>query len=340
VDVATWRIVDRWEAPGMAVSASLTADGSRLYFSLATVAAQASAQTSYAYQFWELDTATGLAQPVDAELPSLEGISGLWLFSLQHFYRQRYGVTPPSGGIAPVDLTDYETLPRAELTVSDELPAAGQQVRFTIRFVHPRTGAPLAVRQPGVRFEPAANVTLTLSHPDQADVIVFPLRVSNAVFEAALPITAHGRWQATVTVGNADGTTWSQHWPAIVSATPSFEAENGRRYQFRLQADPAAPVVDQPVTLRVVLVDVEAGAPLPEGVGFAGGLPDEIDVAFVRDGSAFKSATLEPAGHGVYTAETVFPWPGTWQADLSFRLPGDTGPPVHIGGGSLEVARP
>jgi hypothetical protein len=249
-------------------------------------------------------------------------------------------VTPPSNGIAPVDLTEYESLPRIDLAVSDELPAVGQQVRFTVRFLHPRTGTLLDSRQPDVRFDPGASVTLTLAHSEQADLVVFPLRVDGATFEAALPITRHGPWQATVTVTNPDGTDWNQSWPALVNVTPSFEAEDGKRYQFRLQVDPAVPVIDQPVTLRVVLVDIESGAPLPEGVEFAGGLPDAIEVALTRENSAFKSATLEPAGHGLYTAETAFPWGGTWQAELSFRLPGDDGPPVHISGGSLEVARP
>lgn len=87
--------------------------------------------------------------------------------------------------------------------------------------------------------------------------------------------------------------------------------------------DPSRPTacteVDQPVTLRVTIVDAETRTPLPDGVEIEGSLPETMDGSIFRDG--VSSRTLNRVGHGEYVATFEFWSSGTWTVQVDF--PGD-----------------
>lgn len=337
VDVAEWRVHARWETRGAVSAASLSADGGRIYLTSVRASETAPDSGDVSYQLYELDTATGQTHRFDEELPALQGNSGAGTLSLQQLYRQRHGFTPSSAGVTPQDVTEFATLPRVELDVSEPFPAAGEQVRFTVRFVHPASGAPVSDATGDVRYSSAAGVTLTLSNPGVADVIAFPSQTSASTFEAVLPLEALGVWQVTANVSYPDGTRWSQTRPGLIEVLPSFTASDGKRYQLRLSTEPAQPVVEALTALRLTLVEVERGARLPEGVELASALPERIDIIFMRENGSPKAGRVELTGHGLYEGETTFYFAGRWRAALSLGLSIDGSSPLRVNAGTFQV---
>jgi hypothetical protein len=186
-----------------------------------------------------------------------------------------------------------------------------------------------------VRFSPDATVTLTLSLPEQPDIIVIPLKVGTATWEAALPLDVNGSWSATVSVRYGDGAQWSRRWPAIIDVAPSFLGDNGKRYTYQLTLDPTEPTVDEPATMRVALRSIDDGAPLPPDVEIEGGLPERVNVIMTGDG--IKSETLPAIAYGVWEDETNFIWAGRWQATLSINQPEVDGLPLKINAGTIRA---
>lgn len=337
IDVERWVVAESWQLPAIVLPVALSLDGSELF----CVTYSSPEYAPPRRELYALDTMTGQLRPsnADFQVPATTADSTVRVLeALRQEYSSFYGFSPASGEVAPADLATYSTLPLVELAVPGATLPAGSQVSFEIRFHDPASGLPLTAATRQVRYDPAAGVTLTLSHAEQGDIIVVPLELSEGVFQAVQRLDATGDWDAVVSVRQADGTGWSQAWPEAVEITPSFLGSDGRRYIFQLSSSPAQAAVAQEIAVRVTLVDAATLAALPEWVEIEGGLPERIEVSFLNlQIESFRRVTLEEAVHGVYEGLGVFQWEGRWQATLSFRVPGVEGPPFNVQAGELEI---
>ena len=109
---------------------------------------------------------------------------------------------------------------------------------------------------------------------------------------------------------------------------PSWEATDGRHYVLRLETDPSEPRVEERVTVRAWLVDVQNGAPLPADVELVEPFPDELDATFRSVAVGATSSILRRNAEGVYEGLASFGAPGVWQATVDYVRPGEGRIPV------------
>ena len=322
VDVAQWRVLESRQVPGVVQSMALSADGMQLMFAT---------RVAGAAQVHALDVASGQVIDVTAGYTLKEGVDTLELRGLGQLYQRQYGLTPAVGDSTPHDLAAFETLPQIDLQVDRKLLAAGGQAIFEVRLLHPADQTPVRAGQSGVRLDPAANVTLTLSHAEADDLFVIPVRLEDGVYRAGLPLPELGAWDATLAVSYTDGTRWERRWTELVQVNAAYSAGPERAYLLELTSNPGVPVAGTETQLVARFVDVESGEQLTPEAALDIGLPEVIDVLFRREDGAFKAVTLLPTGHGYYSAPADFRWTGFWRAELSFRTPDGVQPSLRVG---------
>ena len=329
VDVAQWQLLESRQVPGVVQSMALSADGRQLTFA---------SRVGGAAQLHALDVTSGQLTDVTAGYALEEGTGALELRGLGQLYQEQYGLTPAVGDSVPHDLTTFETLPQIDLQVDRKVLAAGGQAVFEVQLLQPADQTPVRAGQSGVRLDPAATVTLTLSHAEAADLFVIPVRLEDGVYRAGLPLPELGAWDATVAVSYADGTRWERRWTELVQVNAAYSAGPERAYLLELTSNPGVPVAGAETQLVARFVNVESGEQLTQEVALDIGLPEAVDVIFRREDGAFKAVTLLPTGHGYYSAPAEFRWTGFWRAELSFRTPNGIQPSLRVG--TWEIVSP
>jgi hypothetical protein len=324
VDVAEWRVLASWQVPGVVQTMTLSPDGRQLAFATRVAGPEPA-------RIHTLDVASGQLTDVTAEYAVETDTAELALRSLWQLYQGQYGIAPAVGASAPHDLATFETLPLIDLQVDRKVLAAGGQAIFEVRLLNPADQTPVRAGISGVRLDPAATVTVTLSHPEAADLFVIPVQLEEGVYRAGLPLPELGSWDATVTVSYADGTRWERGWTSVMQVNSAFSAGTEHAYLLQFTTNPALPVAGAETELSASFVDVETGEQLTPEVALDIGLPDTIEVIFRREDGAFKAITLLPNGHGFYSASTEFRWTGFWRVELSFRTQDGTQPSLPVG---------
>ncbi len=327
IDTTNWQVVDRWLPDTQINFLQLGGDGSTLYVQ--------TSDSSGRMQLTTLDTRTGVANPVDTDVPG-------YVSSLRQIYLQRYGKLPGTsiGVSAP-------STPLAQLDVSVDRSSilAGDSVTIDARFVDPRSGQLVEQAQKDVQFDPPTQVNATFYHGQiGTDDVVIPLQqVGYGHYRGNAVLKDPKVWSIRVDATRANAPGSRATLTNAITVQAAFPGTDGRRYVLKLTTDPAQPPTGKETTVRVAFVDAEQGTPLPDSVDLTDGAPTPIDAAFFLgmgdpgQASAMTSLTLHPARHGRYEGTVTFKKAGSWSIQINSRAGNQA---IPIPAGTLQVKTP
>ena len=330
IDIATWRVIDRWLPDAQVGYLELGADGHTLYVETVDPSSPTGAMSLAL-----LDTRTGVVNPVAGTVPG-------YAYSLRQLYRDSYGRAPSAAGVVAAPIAP---LARLDVSLNHSSILAGDAVTVDARFVDPATGQPIVPGETDVAYQSPASVSATFYHGQigPGDVVVALQPAGYGHYRGSATLTDPTAWslQVDATRENAPGSRASI--ASAVAVQAAVTGSDGRRYMLRLTIEPASPLVDRVATVRGAFVDAELGTSLPDGVGLAGGTPASIDAGFFLGsgdlGQAREviSVTLRPAGHGAYAATVSLDQAGGWTAQVDFAQGKRA---VYALAGTVQVALP
>ncbi|HLT21741.1 MAG TPA: hypothetical protein VKZ96_19960 [Thermomicrobiales bacterium] len=324
IDLSTWTVIQRQEIDGQVFTLARAGD------QLVVGRQVRSVPDGTPYQMVYLDSASGavIGEFTGEGLP--EWVTEFAALSISEMYRYSYGRAPAVAGAIPGVVETEITLPRVRVNASSATVPVGGNVEFTVRVLHPVTGRFMAEESSQTRFDLDSTIVLRVFHEDgEAEPLILVANLASpGVYRASATIPATGLWSAEVTITGADGQAWSLVAPRLFEGVPSWEATDGRHYVLRLETDPAEPRVEERVTVRAWLVDVQNGAPLPADVELVEPFPDELDATFRSVAVGATSSILRRNAEGVYEGLASFGAPGVWQATVDYARPGEGRIPV------------
>ncbi len=198
-------------------------------------------------------------------------------------------------------------------------------------------GQRLTEETTGVRFDADSTVIVRLVHEEGAGdpVILVTNRTDLGRYLASTTLLATGFWDAEITVTGIDGRSWHFTFARALEIVPSWEGSNGKRYVFQVNTEPSQPAVDQTVAVSARFVDIDSGAPLPEGSEILADFPDQLTVTFDSNGSGIASASLVRSTDGTYQGEETFWTDGDWE--ISFEIRGEDSKQIRVEAGVVTV---
>ena len=282
--------------------------------------------------------------PLTGEIVSQFSGEGLPEWTVNYFatampelYRSAYGRAAAIDGAGPADVEVESTLPRIAVFATDDAIPAGRGFDIAVHVLNPSDQQLLSGEPDDVRFDPGSTVAVALRHEDGAatDIFLVANRTEPGLYRASTTLLETGAWSAEITITASDGQSWSVSAAELVQITPSWEASDGNRYTLRVETDPQEPPVEEDVAVTARFVDIESGAPLPEGVDLAVSPPDELSVAFRSNGLGSTTQRVTLGDDGIYTGTVSFWAAGEWE--ISVRVPQETGSDLRIDAGSVRV---
>ncbi|CAN5549630.1 hypothetical protein BH23CHL2_BH23CHL2_00840 [soil metagenome] len=334
IDLTTWTVIRSQEVPGLILSISQLGD--RLIISVEAPPQDGGQSTN---QVIAIDPETGdVVQEFGSDaLP--DWVDNFFAYGLPKVYHIIYGRAAAVDNISTSDVEAESTLPRVTVRSSSDTPPAGSTVNFSVRILNPVDGQLQAEPSDDVRFDPDSTVIIRLNHQEgeAGELILIANPTEPGLYRASSKILETGAWDATVTITDADGKSWSRTVEDFFEVVPSWEASNGSRYVMRVQTDPSEPPRGEEVELIVRFVEVDTGAPLPENVQILDSLPDELAVTFHSESNGVETATVARAGDGIYQGEISFEAVDTWEASIDIRF--DDGERVQVRAGTVNVVR-
>ena len=157
-------------------------------------------------------------------------------------------------------------------------------------------------------------------------------RSEYGVYRGAAVLPEAGSWSIQV-IAEREGepNRYASLRDAVV-VQPVMMGDDSRRYMLAVEVAEPPVRAEQETLIRISIVDAETGAPLPEGVELAGGMPDEMDGSATLEARAVTTANLLPTGHGVYEGSYTFFAPGRWNISANFPQDG-----IRAGGAPAGV---
>lgn len=339
IDTTTWTVAGQWDVPSMVFNLFPLNDGRQIgVLHFQGSANSMSSNPPRTITVFDAMTGEQLYQRQQQNIALPEWADSLWVNSLFTLYRNTYGRSPMLDGVQFSDARTTSSLPRVRLTTETGAIAEGVPHQLAVRIEDPVTGSLLTGEHPDVRFDPDSIVSVTLHHSEgEADDTLLVLnRDDDGVYRTTASFATPGEWDATVTVTPPEGDPWSVTLSRAVSVAVSLAGTDGQRYIAVGATDPAEPEPNAPVTITVRIVDVENGKLIPEGVGLAGGLPEQIDIMLSAPESGFSTIHLQPVEHGVYRGQGEFWGPGRWVLQARFQL-SESREYIYINTGTVTV---
>lgn len=319
IDTTTWQVVDRWLAGQSPIQLIASGDGRYLYAMTVAWANQGESGMRI------VDTTTGTEVAVSNELR--DAGEAYTTYSVAELYRKAWGVSPAITGVDSGDLarsTKIDPYAKMSVSVSAASVMAGDPVTIELRYLDPKTGEPLTGDTDGVRYSEPGNVRALLSKNSSnttAQTIVL-VRSEYGVYRGAAVMPEAGSWSVQV-IAESDGQPgrYASLRDAVV-VQPVIMGEDGRRYMLSVTLVEPPARAQQETRVRISIVDAETGAPLPENVDLAGGMPEEMAGSALLELRAVTSADLTPVSHGVYEGSFNFFAAGRWNLSVNFPQDG------------------
>ncbi|HLT21744.1 MAG TPA: hypothetical protein VKZ96_19975, partial [Thermomicrobiales bacterium] len=169
VDLATWRLTHRIDVPGYVQSLHPDPDGDALR--VLTQVANVREPQQWRFQLMTYATDDYALRESLPLSDLVEQNASFQLISASESYRQSYGHTPTVEGVAPGDVEEYTTLPRARVVTERELVPVGVTAPVELEFLDPASGEALIGPDPWVRFDPVRSRMLIFEQPGAKSLI-------------------------------------------------------------------------------------------------------------------------------------------------------------------------
>lgn len=341
IDLQEWKIVDFWPVEGGTSEVFASADGQSVL--VRHWHNDSREESQYSYRLTRLGGGPG--QPVGTA--GLDEPANYTLMSLAKLYRAQHGRTPAVDDNLPADLDQFTTLPRMTVSTGPD-PVAGISTTIEVQLLEPASDETLETQPPNVRFNPESTISAYLRGTGQSDQFVVLAQVETGVYRASTTFSAPGDWTIDVAVTAPDGTASLAPHVTALTIAPALAGTDGKLYQFNLDTLPEEPVTRGQTMVRVWLMDVESGRPMPDGVQLAvgqpglgqdleQGMPGRIDVALTGPGSGgYRTVLLQQVTPTAYEGTVALRNAGEWRATIRFQLP--DGERISIPGGVIQVS--
>jgi hypothetical protein len=329
IDTSSWQVVDHWLAGEHPIQIVSSTGGRYLYALMVPWANQGDSGMRI------IDTTRGEEVVVNDDLRNIAGAYGT--YSVAEIYRDDWGVSPVIAGVDPGDLAVPEKVdPYATMSVrvSSDAVIAGDPVTVELRYLDPETGDPITEDADDVRYDEPQHIRALMSknNSNTTEQTIVLARSEYGVYRGAAVLPSPGTWTVQV-IAEREGepSRYASIRDAVV-VQPTQLGTDGRRYKLAVElAEPPAQS-EQQSAVRVSIVDAETGAPLPNDVELAGGMPETMAGSATLEARAVTSADLRPTGHGVYEGYFTFFASGRWSIAVNFPQDG-----LRAGGVSAGV---